>query len=319
MKNKTLILLFTMISILSYSVRAQDIIIKKDGTRVEAKVSEILDSEVKYKKHENLNGPIYSMQKSDIISIDYENGTKDVFSEEESKSIETKPSENQALSKDLGDSENVIQSSRKYLYTKDFKFIIGGSFFFGGGPEKHDLFMTADGENVTLSPGGGFGFDLVFGYLVSEKIELDLNTGFQMSSLSKTLENADADFLRFFISSDVKYLIPTKNNNGAWKIGGGIGYYIPTSLNVEWNDMSNISDGNLEIEYDGSLGFHIVGEYEMFLPQKNWALGLYFKYYYTQYEYSSAQVINIVILDVGDFEKLNGSSFNFGMSMKKYF
>ena len=71
-----------MITLLSFNVGAQDMILKKDGTKVKAKVKEILDSEVKYKKYENVNGPIYLMRKSDIILINYENGTQDIFSEE---------------------------------------------------------------------------------------------------------------------------------------------------------------------------------------------------------------------------------------------
>ena len=60
---------------------AQDIIILKDGSDIQAVVQEVGIDDVKYKKFENRNGPNYTLKKSDIFMIRYENGTKDVFSE----------------------------------------------------------------------------------------------------------------------------------------------------------------------------------------------------------------------------------------------
>jgi hypothetical protein len=44
------------------------------------KVIEVGTSEVKYKKLDNLNGPVFSILKSDLLMIKYENGAKDDFS-----------------------------------------------------------------------------------------------------------------------------------------------------------------------------------------------------------------------------------------------
>jgi hypothetical protein len=41
---------------------------------------EVTSSEVKYKKTENLDGPIFTILKSEVLIIRYKNGTKDVFS-----------------------------------------------------------------------------------------------------------------------------------------------------------------------------------------------------------------------------------------------
>ena len=60
---------------------AQDIITKKiDGT-ITAKIIEISKKEVKYKKFDNLTGPTFTIDLSEITMIQYENGTKDVFNE----------------------------------------------------------------------------------------------------------------------------------------------------------------------------------------------------------------------------------------------
>lgn len=60
---------------------SQDLITTKKGDIVKAKVLEITTSEIKYKKIDNLSGPTYSILKSDVFSINYKNGSKDVFSE----------------------------------------------------------------------------------------------------------------------------------------------------------------------------------------------------------------------------------------------
>jgi hypothetical protein len=61
------------------SVQGQDIIVKKNGDEIKSKVEQVLDTEIKYRKAENPSGPVYSVKKSDVFMIKYENGTKDVF------------------------------------------------------------------------------------------------------------------------------------------------------------------------------------------------------------------------------------------------
>lgn len=64
---------------ISLPISAQDVIVKKNGSTILSKVMEINLSDVKYKKHSNLNGPTYTIAKSELLSINYENGEKDVF------------------------------------------------------------------------------------------------------------------------------------------------------------------------------------------------------------------------------------------------
>lgn len=68
------IILFTGISLYS-----QDIIVKRDGTTINAKVLAIGTSVIEYKKWNNQDGPTYSIEKSEILAINYKNGDKDTF------------------------------------------------------------------------------------------------------------------------------------------------------------------------------------------------------------------------------------------------
>ena len=60
---------------------SQDVLTKKSGDDIKAKVLEVTTTEVKYKKFDNLNGPVFSILKSELLIIRYENGSKDVFNE----------------------------------------------------------------------------------------------------------------------------------------------------------------------------------------------------------------------------------------------
>lgn len=63
----------------SLTALAQDKITTVKGDLLEAKVLEVTPDEVRYKKWENLDGPTYSIEKSEVFMIEYENGSKDVF------------------------------------------------------------------------------------------------------------------------------------------------------------------------------------------------------------------------------------------------
>lgn len=63
----------------STSLFAQDNIILKNGTELPAKVLEVSASQIKYKKQDNPDGPVYTYTIKDVLLIKYANGTKDVF------------------------------------------------------------------------------------------------------------------------------------------------------------------------------------------------------------------------------------------------
>lgn len=75
--KQLLVLLFFLCSTCAF---AQDVIVKKDGSTILSRVLEVNQNEVKYKKFNNLDGPTYSISKSELQSINYKNGAKDTFS-----------------------------------------------------------------------------------------------------------------------------------------------------------------------------------------------------------------------------------------------
>lgn len=73
----SLIILF-----LGITLYAQDVIVTNDGKKIEAKVTEVEVEVIKYKKFGDNDGPTYTMKKTEIATILYENGNVDVFKKE---------------------------------------------------------------------------------------------------------------------------------------------------------------------------------------------------------------------------------------------
>lgn len=73
---------FLLGCISAFNAYAQDVIVCRDGEEIESKVLKISQTEVEYKKWTNQDGPLYTLDKSKVFMIKYQNGEKDVFKEE---------------------------------------------------------------------------------------------------------------------------------------------------------------------------------------------------------------------------------------------
>lgn len=91
---KNCFFLIVIASLLSVNSKAQDIITKRNGDDIQAKVLEISDTEIKYKKFNFLDGPTYTEEKSKILIIRYENGSKDIFPEKDKETTAVVSPEN---------------------------------------------------------------------------------------------------------------------------------------------------------------------------------------------------------------------------------
>lgn len=77
MKKTILLLVAALCGVLTAA--AQDLIVKTDATKVEAKVTEITPDAVRYKRFSNPDGPTYVLPVADIDYIRYANGEKERF------------------------------------------------------------------------------------------------------------------------------------------------------------------------------------------------------------------------------------------------
>jgi len=71
--------LMVIATLISLSTQAQDIIMKRDGSELPAKVLEVEADKIKYKQWQNIEGPVYSIAKAEVFKIKYANGSSDFF------------------------------------------------------------------------------------------------------------------------------------------------------------------------------------------------------------------------------------------------
>lgn len=81
MKFIRLLLCISLLCITGFA-QAQDVILKKDDTTILSKVVEVNTTDIKYKKWSNQDGPTYSINRTEIKSINYANGDIDYFTED---------------------------------------------------------------------------------------------------------------------------------------------------------------------------------------------------------------------------------------------
>ncbi len=76
---KKIFLLLLALAGCALTTAAQDLIVKRDASRIEARVTEISPTEVRYKRFSNPDGPTYVLPVGEIASIRYANGEEEAF------------------------------------------------------------------------------------------------------------------------------------------------------------------------------------------------------------------------------------------------
>lgn len=211
----------------------------------------------------------------------------------------------------------------------DFPFISKGKFrldltFMGGGGFNNiDVLETTEGDMLTISPGGGVGGKLNLGYCISSSLNVNLELGTQKAILSESCKNADACFKRSHILGTLRYKVPI-SPKGTINIGSGGGLYMGGKFDFEFQEIVN----NLHAiyEYEDAFGFHVLAEYEQFMPNfiflnANWSWIIGLKYYSVSYELSSIDVNGISIPTYyahDEMSKVDGSGVDILFSIVAY-
>ncbi len=72
---------FTLLAFIIFSnkVLSQDNIVLNSGEQIKSKILEVNQTDIKYKKFANQNGPVYIIPKANVSYVIYENGYKDII------------------------------------------------------------------------------------------------------------------------------------------------------------------------------------------------------------------------------------------------
>jgi hypothetical protein len=71
--------IISFLSLLPVLVSAQDVLYKTDNTKQEVKITEITSTTIKYKAYDNPDGPFYTLSKTNVALIIYQNGQHETF------------------------------------------------------------------------------------------------------------------------------------------------------------------------------------------------------------------------------------------------
>lgn len=212
----------------------QDIIYKKDGEEIKAKVIEITKFQVKYKQYEYQEGPLRNLYLDEISSVVYENGEKETFEQETVPNSEenVKPQLEQAKDQRLTD---------PFYVNKNAKYIsIAGGYgcsYGGFGIRVQGRF----GGKVGMGVHGGVGY---WPFLDLENIEYNSNILFSIGLkffMYKSLYiNTQIGGFGVPAFKDVAYGLAILTG-GDWMIGRHIGMNgaLGIIVNNNWEDSSD--------------------------------------------------------------------------------
>lgn len=103
------------------TIHAQDVIVKTDKSEIKSKVTEITETSIKYKKWDNVDGPMYNIAKDEVFMIIYANGQREVIKKDvpatngtSSQSLQQSTSTTSDISSTLNQSASSVDTSINY-------------------------------------------------------------------------------------------------------------------------------------------------------------------------------------------------------------
>jgi hypothetical protein len=121
-----------LLSITCIAVNAQDVLFDNKGTEEKVKVLEINPTEVKYKRYDYLDGPVFIKSKSELFMIVFENGTKEIFGNSNNGSSvnNNHKNSNPAIAKTSIDASRKLRTGIALTATGGFLFLTGASIIY---------------------------------------------------------------------------------------------------------------------------------------------------------------------------------------------
>ena len=168
----------------------QDNIILKDGVEINAKIEEVGESNIKYRKFSNQDGPMFTKSKDKIFMIKYANGEKDIFS-----NINTYLNRRKAGTLLVGGMSNfkfestfkseTLNSTRQVSFIPSIGLFLTDNFVFGATILYSDF--SVNGESIESAAAGLYvrgylkSFFTQAGYAFSEDVDVfTCGIGFQL-------------------------------------------------------------------------------------------------------------------------------------------
>ena len=234
---KKILLLLTLSAITNIAF-AQDNIVLKNGDEINAKILEVGESNIKYKKFNNLDGPIYTKAKDEIFMIKYSNGEKDV------------------LTSNISNLNNI---NKKISNSNKKNAVIGGTghFIFESGFENDNFYSTSN-LSLMLSIGGYLTENFVIGGVIggSSSTIGSSNSAVTTSLLGAFIRGYHNDFysqLGYTVSKDINALTTGigyriyLNDSESVSLNPSIVYYTRTYTEIDIKQSGILGGFSIEI------------------------------------------------------------------------
>ena len=209
---------------------AQDMIVKKDGTVIQAKVMKVGTSEVDYKKWSNQNGPQYSIAVADILAINYQNGEKETFD-----NVSAQPEASKPAAQPTGMTQVTVETLSAEAKAANDAAI-----------EKYNQIYDTDVNEVKKNGNAKEAFMRLGvaegSVLENEDIAISIATGYM------TYAGVDPNW-PYLCNVGIKFMIQNKTNNTLYldlgntfyvSMGQSFAYYVPTSTTTTKSSSSGV-------------------------------------------------------------------------------
>ena len=214
---------------------AQDMIVKKDGTVIQAKVMKVGTSEVDYKKWSNQNGPQYSIAVADILAINYQNGEKETFD-----NVSAQPEASKHTAQPTGMTQVTVETLSAEAKAANDATI-----------EKYNQIYDTDVNEVKKNGNAKEAFMRLGvaegSVLENEDIAISLATGYMLQAGRQPV--SFTPFAPYLCNVGIKFMIQNKTNNTLYldlgntfyvSMGQSFGYYVPTSTTTTNSSSSGV-------------------------------------------------------------------------------
>lgn len=156
-------------------VKGQDVIVKTDKSEIKSKVIEITETSIKYKKWENIDGPIYNVSNNDVFMIVYANGKRDMIKQPNKQA--TKPNQqnlnnrNTSLGASIQQNNNQAKTIDTTIDYKSIKVKYKPTRIYAGLQSPFSLGVDKEFRIIKNIVNLGFGYQYLFpkgDYITSE-------------------------------------------------------------------------------------------------------------------------------------------------------
>lgn len=210
---------------------AQDMIVKKDGTVIQAKVMKVGTSEVDYKKWSNQNGPQYSIAVADILAINYQNGEKETFD-----NVSAQPEASKPAAQPTGMTQVTVETLSAEAKAANDAAI-----------EKYNQIYDTD-VNEVMKNGNAKGAFMRLGVaegsvLENEDIAISIATGYMPygGEFTPIWPNPCNVGIKFMIQNKTNSTLYLDLGNTFYvSMGQSFGYYVPTSTTTTNSSSSGV-------------------------------------------------------------------------------